>query len=130
MIGPALRAHLIANAAVYAIVSDRVYPNTLPQIPVMDCLTYQLIAEERGHTLSGEAFPSPYVQIDCWSSTYTGSGLLADAVSTCLDCFRGTLGSGGNTLQVSACLQRSRQELYEPETKEYRVALAFAFWHN
>ena len=127
MLGPALYTHLTGNSSVAALVGTRIYPVTLPQDPVLPCITYQVVAEPRVHALDGASAPMPYVQIDCWAATYLAAGGLADVVSGVLDSFRGTL---GGTLSVSACRQRSRREVYEPETKEHRVSLDFSITHN
>lgn len=126
MLGEAIFAHLTSAPSVSALVASRVYPVMLPQDPVLPCITYQMIAEPRVHALDGASAPSPYVQLDCWATTYFAAGGLADAVSGVLDSFRGTL---GGSLYVSACRQRSRRELYEPETKEFRISLDFSITH-
>lgn len=127
MTGRALRAHLLANSGVAAIVGVRVYAVILPQIPTLPCITYQQITGARSHTLDGAASPHPLFQIDCWGEGFEQANLLGDAVSSCLDGFRGSLGS---LLAVTECLEINRQDLYEPETKEFRVSFDFQIWHQ
>lgn len=127
MIGVALQDELVGTSAIAAIVSTRVYPVTLPQTPTLPAITYQVIAEPRTHTMDNRAAPNPYVTIDCWARTFLEACTLADAVVTKLDGYRGTM---GGAIAVTSCLQRARREIYEPETKEWRVGLDFSILHN
>lgn len=123
----AIRARLIADTTVATAVGTAIYPVTLPQNPPDKSITLTLINEGRGHTLTGEYSPNSLVQIDCWATAYSDSVSIADAVSASLESFRGTMGS---ILYVSACLQRSRQTLYESDTLQNRVVLEFDVWHS
>jgi hypothetical protein len=94
----ALRAKLIGDATIAALVSGRVFPDKIPERdtdgdpPVMPALVYQMIASNRDHTLDG---PSGLVegafQIKCFDDNYSGAVDLADAVRLEIDGFEGTV---------------------------------------
>lgn len=120
------------GAAVYAYLKAqndirRVYPVRLPQKPDYPCVTFQVITEPRTHSMEGAVAPNPLVQIDCWAKDYQEAHDLASAVERAMDGFVGRM---GGLLPVSACLQRERQDFYEPDVDDYRVSLDFSIWHN
>lgn len=104
-----------------------IYPVRLPQNPVYPCYTFQVITEPRTHTMEGRAAPNPLVQIDCWAKTYIQVHSLASAVERELDGYVGRL---GGMLKVTGCLQKERQDFYEPDVDDYRVSLDYSIWHN
>lgn len=130
MIVEAFFTKLSTDSGVSAIASTRVYPVRLPQNPVFPCVSFQVITEPRIYTMEGASAPTAYIQVDCWAKTHLGAHQLAEAVSLCLSGFRGTMGSGGTARHVSACLQQSMTDLFEPGVNDYRVSLDFSVWYN
>lgn len=77
----ALRARLVAAAAVTALVGTRIYWVERPQASALPSITLQTIAEERPQHMAGlENMKVSRVQIDCWASSYAQAQALAEAV--------------------------------------------------
>lgn len=119
---------LSKDTSVKALVASRVYPIRLPQKVTLPCLTYQRISTPRVHThdLAGGT-AHPRIQITCWDDDPKGCKALADTVRTCLDGFRGTMGTGGAT--VYATLSDDENADYDPESQIYWTILDFIIWH-
>lgn len=74
---------LRTNAGVAAIVGDRVYPNVLPQMPVLPALRYVLVDRVEVLAKPSEAalrLMRARVQLDCYAATYSAAKALATAV--------------------------------------------------
>lgn len=81
-----LYPYLIANTAVKAIVSDRIYPLRAPQARTLPLLVYRRVSTDRVTCLAGESgVEFMRVQIDCQAETYEGAKALASAVLTAMD---------------------------------------------
>lgn len=80
--------------------------------------------------MEGAVAPNLQVQVDSWAKNHKGVHELAEAVSLCLSGFRGTMGSGGTSRFVSACLQEGMTELFDPGVNDYRVSQDFSLWYN
>lgn len=107
-----LRSFLISDATITGLVSERIYPLTLPQSPVLPALTYSWISATRIPVMDAPiGMASPRIQIDCWAATYLVAVELFEAVRQRLDGFKGTLTVGG-TLVHGAFLD-SERDFYE-----------------
>lgn len=83
---------VITDSAVTALVTQRIYPQRLPQNPEYPALVFRRVSGPQVHNLAGAAGRAvPRVQIDCYAETYTQMEALADAVKARLDGFRGTM---------------------------------------
>lgn len=131
-----LRAHLIADATLAALVVDRVYPMPAPQNAGYPFVTWQRISGERVFSLGGPSgLAYPRFQIDVWSDSrenrpaggapYLESRAIADAIRRALDGFNGTL----DGIRVSAILLDER-DLFENEGGITRVSMDFRIWHE
>lgn len=95
MIDGALYTILSTNAAVAAIVADRIYPTDLPQEPTFPAVAYSKISDG-GRYLHHKNFPTvaePGFQFDCLAATPLAAKQLADAVRKALHGYTGTVGS-------------------------------------
>jgi len=82
----ALYTVLTSDAAVSALVGTRVYPNIVPQNKAMPAITYQQISGLRNYTMDGPVgLVEARFQINCWSTTYVQSRVLARLVRKALD---------------------------------------------
>ena len=86
MIDEAIRAILLSNPALYALVGTRIYPLQLPLSCTFPAISY--------------SFPSdPYkrvaraarLQVDCWAEDFTQCKNLKKLVETALDGYSGTV---------------------------------------
>lgn len=87
----AVRAVLLADAAVAAIVGTRVYPVIAPYDAQPPLLTYRRSAVQRSHTLSGPSgITTVTLIVDVVALTYESARDLADKVRQSLDGWGGT----------------------------------------
>lgn len=81
-----LRAELIGDAGVAAIVGSRVHPELRPQDGALPAIVYTALGYEREMDMAG---PAPMVrvrfQIDCWHTTVSGVLALEAAVDAALN---------------------------------------------
>ncbi len=131
-----LRAYLMADSGVAALVADRIYPAPAPQGAVMPFVTWQRISGLRVQSLGGPSgLAQPTIQLDCWAETgtrnETGDGYgqakaLAQAVRQALDGKTGILLDG----MRSAILLLDERDLFEGEARTVRVSMDFRIWHE
>ena len=99
MIEDALRATLLADADVAALVAARVWPMKLPQAPTYPAVVYQRIS-----TTNGVALETPVgstrsrVQVSCWALTFGQARQLGEAVVHTLNGWSGV--AGGERVQL------------------------------
>jgi hypothetical protein len=123
-----LRAYLIADTAVLALVSTRVWPTILPQSPVLPAVTYQVISAFRRPTLTTtDNLPEKRVQIDAWGKTFEQAHAVAEAVRKAIDGFQGTMGSSPG-VEVSGIHAESERVGYEPDSKLHRESRDYMIW--
>jgi len=116
---------LTDDATVAALVVARVYPQKLPQTPTLPAVTYQIVS--RVPTEANTELFECRVQLDCWSTTYTGASSLAAAVLGALRFYRKS--AGGNTLL--SIYDTNYIDDYDDDREIYRViADVNAFYHE
>lgn len=98
---PALRAYLLADAAIAAQVGARVFPSFLPQGIVAPSIVYHRISGFGDHTMQG---PSGYtvsrVQVTAFAQALDTAEAIANLVKARLDGYRGTMGAGLAAVKV------------------------------
>lgn len=131
----ALRAILIGNAGVSALVAGRVYPVVMPQGAALPAVAYQRISANRQHNLAGPGgLTRVRFQLTNIASTYSSMKALANAVRVAVDGYRGTV-SG---VFVQAALSEGEREQFIGETVQtgaeanmtYINQLDVLVWHN
>lgn len=127
-IGTWLRALLIADPAVSALVGDRVHALQLPRGGALPALKYQRISGERVRGLSGpHGQAHPRMQIDAYADSHAAAEAVADAVEAALDGYAGPAGAG----RIDAASLENVRDLHEDElgTRAYRVVMDFFISH-
>lgn len=122
----ALFARVTGDAAVSALIGDRLFPNVAPLGTDAPFATYQRISATRVRSLTQRSgLAMARMQLDCMAETYAGARALADAVRQALDGFRGAAGSPPVTIEASSI--QSDQDLYEDaaEPPLHRVSMDF-----
>lgn len=117
------------QSAVSTLVGTRIYPLRAPQDPTYPFITYNQSAEVRGHTMDAKVTTNAAMQIHCWAKSYSGAVALADAVTSVLDTYVGTMASAE---KVSAALQQGRIDFVENEIEEedFRIILSYTIQHS
>lgn len=85
-----LRAFLIEDAGVSALVGERCYPQQLPQKPTLPAIVYSQVSGVRVYDLAGaDGKARLRVSVHSWATTHAGAHALADAVRARLSGFYG-----------------------------------------
>lgn len=117
----AVRAHLINDPDVKALVDTRIYPDALPQGVTYPAIRYQRIDTPRTYTKGGyTGLSRPRLQIDCYATTYVAARNLATAVRAAMERYPGP----------AVC--ENEQDGYEetPDPPVYVRTLEFRIWHR
>ena len=102
-IGKALRAKMIATAAITAVISERVYPRKLPQAATLPAAVYHVISGSDETDLGGlTGLVHARIQIDAVASTRLVANSLAVTIRDALAAQDVTPGTWG-TVAVRAC---------------------------
>jgi len=91
LVGKAIYSILSDNAAVDALISDRIYPNVAKQTSAFPFVVYQVTGDDPTDTKDGVSpLDENAILVMCFSQTYTQASDLADKVRTALDRVDGT----------------------------------------
>lgn len=128
---PGLRAHLLADPAIAAIVGDRIYPVHLPQGMRAASVVYNRISEIEVTTNTGpSALVSTRFQFDAVSASVDEAAALADAVKERLGGFAGAITYTGGVLNVRGILfDNGRDAELEADLDMYQVSRDFIVWY-
>lgn len=124
-----LVAHLKADTALAALVSDRIYHEGMPQDVQYPAVAYAKTSAERFPTLSGyTSLQKARVSIDVWASTSTDAIAVAEAVKAALDGVTDFLG----TQSIQICTFESDADLsqFDGDRKDRHLSLEFVVWFN
>lgn len=120
----ALKAHLQADSAIAALVSERIHPLILGQKSPTPAITYSIVFGEPVNSLDGftSGLTRYSVQIDCWSQTFDRTRELAAAVAA-------RLNTPAETFK-SVIRSAPTLEDYESDTKYYRRSIDASCWYT
>jgi hypothetical protein len=107
-----------ADAGVVALVSSRVYPLRLPQVPTFPAIVYQVVSTvvmDHHHGSAGRLLRAR-VQFTLWAGSHAGADALARALRAALDGYAGTMTS---TVVGYALMQTERAD-WDATTEDYR----------
>ena len=120
----ALVTALRNDPAVAAYVSDRIYPQVMPDEPVVPAIVYTLISNRPQNSLEGytSGQMNAIVQLDCYTKTYADAQALADVVQDLLGTPRVVAGIKGWI--------RDRRDDYEDDSRFHRVSMDISIWRE
>lgn len=126
MIEAAIRAHLIADAGLSALIDARVYPLQLPQRPALPAVTYQRISSTptQHRDAAAAAHKRTRFQFDCWAADYDA----AAAVRTALEAALGTLAQASEP-RIDVALLQSERDNIDAAAGRWRATLDYFIWH-
>ena len=130
----ALYDHLTADAALTALVSNRIYPTVAPQNVTLPYVTFNVIAgEHERHALAGAGLAQVSVQIDVWDDDAAGRRSVTDALFDRLHGFRGQMGT--EQLEVRSVHVDGPTDSYEEpiqggEEGIFRGRTEIQVWHT
>jgi hypothetical protein len=126
-IRPALRAFLLADAAIAAIVAARVYPVVLPQGERGPSIVYTRVSGAGDHHMQGASgLARVRMQIDVWASTPDLAAPLANLVKERIDGYRGPMGA----VPVQGVFFADEREDYQPDIDMHRMSRDYLIWYD
>jgi hypothetical protein len=118
----AIRTLLYNDTAVRAIVDSRIYPLNMPLNATFPALTIHKISGGENH-VTGHGYPR--YQVSCWAESFEGVQTLADAVTSCLNRYKGV--ASGN--HIKRIVYVNSLDAIEDETGLYHVPVDFKVIH-
>ena len=124
-----IKTRLSGFAGLSALVSDRIYPVTLPQNVEMPAVSYRRVSAERVSAMGVDTgLVRARFQFDCWSGehkngdsgTFDEARAVAKQVRLALQRWRNTSGT-----VVQDTFMVGDQDLHESDTETYHAALDF-----
>lgn len=110
---------LQGNAALKALVGDRVFALIIPEGTYLPCVTFQRISGAPANSLGGHSgLEEIDLQVDVWARTYAEAKAVAKAVRDAVPA-RGAV-FGAHLIQDS--------DTYESETNYYRITMEYTCW--
>lgn len=89
-----IKSMLTANASLYALVADRVYPLIAPERPTLPCIVFTLTSLQTNENKSyANKWDECNVSISAIASTFTAAETIANLVRTAINRYSGTIGS-------------------------------------
>lgn len=118
----AIRALLLADPGVAALVGPRVYPNALPLNATMPAVTLQEISGNQDVNQDGPSDPSETrIQIDCWARDMAVAAAVREAIKVKLNGFAG-LAAG---MPLHGVFLAGKRTSYELDTKLHGASMDF-----
>jgi len=118
-----LNAHLAGDAGVAQVVGERIWPQIRPEtdtaLPAITTLIVDTVPSNDLDNGDGSLL-NKRVQIDVWAEDYDSARNLAELVRTRMKTSATNFSS----------LMNSDQDLYEQETKLFRVLMDFSCWYT
>lgn len=118
----AIVALLVADTAVSALVSKRIYHVWMPPNVTYPAISIHEISGNEDH-VTGHRHNR--YQVSCWSTSFAQVQSVKEAVIDCLQRYKG-VASGNKIKQISF---EGSMDLYEKETKIYHIPLDFIVIH-
>lgn len=124
-----LRAFLLTDADIAALVDESVHPSVLPEASHrrLPAIVYRVISNEGSFAHDGPVnLRHPRLQLDVWSLRRDEAEAVEDAVVRALLGYRGPMGDTGYT---AGWRLEDSTDLYEEDTKLHRISLDFRGWY-
>lgn len=126
-----LRSFLLDDTDIQALVSNRIYPDFLPEGRPVPAIVYQLFMTDRPYHLGGQAtLVAPRIQLSCWSDDPDERATLAELVRNRISGYQGNLGGLSPQGETEGIKIVNQFHDYESETNRFRALLDVKVWHQ
>lgn len=134
-IRPGLRAYLLGDNAIAALVGTRIHPVKLPQGQTQPSIVYSRISAIGEHHMQGSSgLARPRIQIDCWAQSADIATALGNLVKERIDGFRGQMEFGGNSpadiIAVQGVFFDNERDDYDDAAQLYRLSRDYFVWYE
>lgn len=121
-----LTTFLLADTTIAALVSNRIYPERLPETTteantILPFVIYTLVSENDMQTHDNHNWYSARIQIDAWANSYKSAHDTAAAIHSALQGYRGSWGE--NT--IGGVFRKRKNDLAAPDVKLHRVSMDY-----
>lgn len=130
---PSVRSWLYSRLSSFSglstLVSTRIYPDVLPENPVLPAVVYRRISAAevaQTHEATPAGLARPRFQIDCWATTSTGAEAVGEQVRLALEGYQNKSADP----RIDGVLLADRRGLRDPNNNLYRDSLDFFIWHS
>jgi hypothetical protein len=121
----AFYSHLSADAGVSALTSS-IYPLTISQNASFPAITFEMDGNDDSQLLTGvSSLSEVLIEVNTWDLSHIVSHQLADAVEAALVSYVGDFGALSPSITAHHIRKERRFELYESDTKLFRVSMQF-----
>ena len=124
----ALRALLLADSDLTALVEERVYPQQTPELGKLPAISYFRVSTPREYTYdapASETLAHPRFQFDCKANDYPTARETAAALYSALSGYAGTI----DDVTIQACFERDSRDEYDQDSKIWMVQKDFEVFH-
>jgi len=128
---------LKAHTGLKALIVERIHPLKLPQSVTLPAVTYQRISTPReithdqGNDASdGGELAMPRFQFTAWAETFASAKAVSKQIRKALNGYKGTLGTGQNTVKVYGMLAESEMDFYDPDSNLHWTAVDYFIHHE
>lgn len=125
----ALRAFLLADAPIAAIVGERAFHNVMPQGETKPSIVFSKISDSGDHTM---VEPSGLVrwrlQLNSWADDADVAVRLANLVRVRLDSASGDMGAGADEVTVQGIFFADGRDLWDADSKLHGVGADYFVW--
>ncbi len=126
-IRPALRAFLLADTGIAAVVGTRVYPIKIPQGVNAASIVYTRISGRGIYHMGGPSgLAMPRYQVEAWAPKADDATTLANLIKDRIDGFRGVMGAGAEAVTVQGVFLLDEREDYDDTAKLHRMSRDYA----
>ena len=119
-IGDAVRKVLLDNAAISALVGNRIYTLILPQNPILPAIVFNKLGEtiitDSDIAGLGRVFKADF-QFESWSDSKSKSDNLAEKIRLCLQGYSGI----SLTVKIYGVIFAFESDNFESEINNYRI---------
>lgn len=132
-IRPGLRAYILADPAIAAIVVDRVFQAQMPQGETRISIVFSEISDVGDYHMQGPSgLAQPRYQIDTWSLSIDAAASLAALLKTRFDGYKGLFVWGSHSpqesVEVLGVFFNTGRDLYDSAGKMFGKSRDYIIW--
>jgi Protein of unknown function (DUF3168) len=130
-IRPPLRKLLLDDAAVAAIVGDRIFPEIMPQGERRTSVVFHIIDARAEYQMNGSSdLARDIIQFESVAVLPGSAAELSLAVHDRLSGFKGDVTVGASTVTIRGIFRSGGRNLYDAVTAMHRVAHDYSVWYK